>query len=469
MEPPTMLPLRMLLSMELILRMKDLLNVAVDGGHIIDLGFKNIGLGLKNWDFLKTKIEMFKFLGINLSARDKDFSTKTSKFKSREELLEWTQNTARSLGYVIVTRRSKAYGNGFVHTVILICDRGREYKPKEYTSRASGSKKTNCQFQLEGKYSKEHDKWTLRVICDEHNHPPAQHMEGHPFARRLSVDETRLVANLTRKNVAPRDILSALKVQNENNVSTIKTIYNAQQKIRMHEQAGRTPMQHCNKSITLEDDRRSFRSLWNLLIDSPTLMDYTKNYMRLQSMLIKYPRVLKYIEDTWLNNYKEMFVSVWIDQHLNFGNNTTNRFESAHANLKRFLDSASSNLDRFVQRINEIVQSQLTSINESFEKSLIFRYKHHNLYCFGLLRGSVSNEALDIIVGELQRLNVSKLDSSNCGCKLRTSCGLPCACMLSVYLSSGEEIPLDLIDIFWRKLSISDTKPEKKRQYLLRR
>ncbi|XP_052620898.1 protein FAR1-RELATED SEQUENCE 5-like [Lactuca sativa] len=522
--------------------------------------------------FVRPKEEMFKFLGINLSARDKDFSTKTL-FKSREELLEWTQNTARSLGYVIVTRRSKAYGNSFAHTVILICDCGREYKPKEYTSRTSGSKKTNCQFQLEGKYSKEHDKWTLRVICDEHNHPPTQHMEGHPFARRLSVDETRLVANLRRKNMAPRDILSALKAQNENNVSTIKTIYNAQQKIRMHEQAGRIPMQiwrafphvliidatyktnkynkplvqivgvtstqkafsvgfafihrekeanytwvlnclnstldtcmhphviitdrelalikacetifldvarllcrwhieqnilkHCNKIITLEDDRRSFRSLWNLLIESPTLMDYTKNYMRLQSMLIKYPCVLKYIEDTWLNKYKEMLVSVWIDQHLNFGNNTTNRVESAHANLKRFLDSASSNLDRFMQRINEIVQSQLTSINESFEKSLIFRYKHHNSYCFGLLRGSVSNEALDIIVGELQRLNLSKLDSSNCGCKLRTSCGLPCACMLSVYLNSGEEIPLDLIHIFWRKLSISDTKPEKKRQYSL--
>nr|KAJ0187879.1 hypothetical protein LSAT_V11C900487460 [Lactuca sativa] len=466
------------------------------------------------------------------------------KFKSCQELLEWTKNTAHSLGYVIVTRRSKTYGNSFVHTIILICDHRREYKPKEYTCRASGSKRTNCQFQLEGKYSKEHDKWMLRVICDEHNHPPTQHMEGHPFARWLSVDETRLVDNLTRKNV-----------QNENNVSTIKTIYNAQQKIRMHEQAGRTPIQvvmsllhtndyvyefttrdsnelenlffvhptswkiwrafphvliidatyktnkynkplvqivgmtstqktfsvgfsfihrekeanytcvlnclnstldtcmhpcviiidielalinacetvfpdaarllcrwhieqnilkHCNKIIMLEDDRCSFRSLWNLLVESPTLMDYTENYMQLQSMLIKYPHKL----------YKEMFVCVWIHQHLNFRNNTTNRVESAHANLKRFLDSANSNLNRFVQRFNEIVH---------FEKSLIFQYKHHNLYCFGLLRGFVSNEALDIIFGELQRLNVSKLDSSNCGCKLRTSCGLPCACMLSVY------------------------------------
>nr|KAJ0225026.1 hypothetical protein LSAT_V11C100046460 [Lactuca sativa] len=382
---------------------------------------------------LLERARMFKFFGINLSARDKKNSRKTlafstnQKFKSREELLEWTQNTASSLGYAIVTRRSKAYGNGFVYKVILICDRGREFKPKEYTSRASGIKRTNCQFQLERKYSKEYDKWTLR---------------------------TRLVANLTRKNMVPRDILSTLKVQNENNVSTIKTIYYAQQKIRMHEQPGRTPMhvlmsllhtndyvyefttndsnelenlffihptswkiwrafphvlitdatyktnkynkpfvqivgvtstqktfsvgfafihrekeanytwvlnclnstldtwhieqnilKHRNKIITLEDDRGSFRSLWNLLVESPTLMDYTENCMRLQSMLIKY-----------LRKIKEMFVSVWINQHLNFGNNTTNRVESAYANLKRFLDSANSNLDRFVQRINEIVQ-----------------------------------------------------------------------------------------------------------------
>ncbi|KAL4582187.1 hypothetical protein LXL04_006729 [Taraxacum kok-saghyz] len=163
-------------------------------------------------------------------------------FKSRDELVEWTQNTAYSLGYVIVTRRSKAYVNGFVYKVILICDRGREYKATN-TIRASGSKKINCNFQLEGKYSKEYNHWMLKVICDEHNHPHAQHVEGHPFARRLSADETRLVVDLTRKNVTPRNILSTLQEQNKNNVSVIKTVYNAQQKIHMDSQAGKTPMQ----------------------------------------------------------------------------------------------------------------------------------------------------------------------------------------------------------------------------------
>ncbi|PPD69557.1 hypothetical protein GOBAR_DD33559 [Gossypium barbadense] len=68
----------------------------------------------------------------------------------------------------------------------------------------------------------------------------------------------------------------------------------------------------------------------------------------------------------------------------------------------------------------------------------------------------VALEALDILEGELQRSSRHQLDSSNCGCKLRHSCRLPCACMLSIYLNSGGEcIPLDSIDVFWRKLDLS--------------
>ena len=131
--------------------------------------------------------------------------------------------------------------------------------------------------------------------------------------------------------------------------------------------------------------------------------------------LFYFTGVMRYIDDTWLNKYKEMFVSVWVDQHLNFGNNTTNRAESQHSKLKKILNSSNSNLDKFVQRINQAMQSQLTSINKSFENSLTIRYNHHNLSCFQLLRGHVSNEALDIILGELQRLNDINSDSSDCG------------------------------------------------------
>ncbi|KAG4159070.1 hypothetical protein ERO13_D02G153950v2 [Gossypium hirsutum] len=288
-------------------------------------------------------------------------------FESREELRQWVQNTTFSLGYIIVTRRSKAKENGVVSYITLICYRGGEYKFKE------SSKK---------------------VICDQHNHPPAQHMEGHAYARRLKENEKKLLVDLTSKNVTPRDILSALKEQNENNVSTLKTIYNARQKLRLSQNVS----------------------------------------------------VLKYLDQVWLSKYKEMFVSGWIDRHLNFGEQTTNRVESQHAKLKKYLCAKNSSLEKFVGCIDQIVKSQLTSIYESFENSRIVLKHRHNLPCFRLLRGFMTLEAQDILEGELQRSSRHQLDSSNCGCKLRHSCGLPCACMLSVYLNS---------DVFWRKFDLS--------------
>nr|KAJ0210928.1 hypothetical protein LSAT_V11C400197040 [Lactuca sativa] len=451
---------------------------------------------------------MLKLFEINVFARDEDTFTKNSAFstkqmfKSREELFELIQNKARSLGYI------KGI-NDFVYKVVLICDRGGEYKATN-TVRASGTRKTNCKFEPEGKYSKEHNKWTLSVICDDHNHPPAQHMEGHPFIRRLSVDETRLVEDLTRKNLPPRDILSTLKGQNENNVSVIQTVYNAQQKIRRQEQAGKTPMQvlmsilHTNnylykfttgdsnelenlffvhptswkiwrafphvlmidttyktnkynkplvEIVGVTSTRKTFsvgfafihrekeanytwvlncvKSILDNCMDPRVIItdrelalineyetvwvsDIDGIHGKLPTTLINVHKLSTYIDDTWLNKYREMFVSVWSQ-------------EPTFKVKKKKLNSANSNLDKFVQRMNQVVQSQLTSVKESFENSLT-----------------------------IQRLGDLMLDSSNCGCKLRYSCGLPCACMLSFYSISGENIPLDSIDIFWRKFDISD-------------
>ncbi|PWA33971.1 hypothetical protein CTI12_AA623520 [Artemisia annua] len=73
--------------------------------------------------------------------------------------------------------------------------------------------------------------------------------------------------------------------------------------------------------------------------------------------------------------------------------------------------------------------------------------------------GFVSNEALDMILGEVHRLNDPEFEYSMCGCQVRKSCGIPCACVLSAYLFSGEYIPLESIDIFWRTLDVSWSKP----------
>ncbi|KAH1205374.1 hypothetical protein GmHk_16G046096 [Glycine max] len=51
-------------------------------------------------------------------------------------------------------------------------------------------------------------------------------------------------------------------------------------------------------------------------------------------------------------------------------------------------------------------------------------------------------------------VNACNLNPSSCGCVVRTTLGLPCACELSKYV--GSCIPLDSIHMFWRRLSFLD-------------
>lgn len=52
-------------------------------------------------------------------------------------------------------------------------------------------------------------------------------MEGNVFVKQLKEHKKQLVTYLTNQKFTPHDILSILKERDENNVSTLKTIYNA--------------------------------------------------------------------------------------------------------------------------------------------------------------------------------------------------------------------------------------------------
>lgn len=61
-------------------------------------------------------------------------------FESREELMNWVQTTARNLGYVIVTQRTKKNIFNQVKKVHLMCDCGGEYKSTSQSTKHSGTK-----------------------------------------------------------------------------------------------------------------------------------------------------------------------------------------------------------------------------------------------------------------------------------------------------------------------------------------
>ncbi|GKB84688.1 hypothetical protein Tco_0956960 [Tanacetum coccineum] len=70
----------------------------------------------------------------------------------------------------------------------LMCEKGKEYQSQRSESsiqRETGTVKTDCPFGLVANYYKTYDIWRLRVQLDEHNHPYAPTLEGHPYAMRL--------------------------------------------------------------------------------------------------------------------------------------------------------------------------------------------------------------------------------------------------------------------------------------------
>ncbi|XP_058203007.1 uncharacterized protein LOC131317476 [Rhododendron vialii] len=133
------------------------------------------------------------------------------------------------------------------------CERSGKYRPfvkkvdgKEVAVKkrvwSTGTKKCECPFEL--KVVKGNDDWTVSVHNGTHNHPPAVYLEGHSYAGRLSAEQTSTVVDLSVALVKPKEIITHLKVQDPENVSSIKTVYNVRQKYRVIEKAKKSQMQH---------------------------------------------------------------------------------------------------------------------------------------------------------------------------------------------------------------------------------
>ena len=72
---------------------------------------------------------------------------------------------------------------------------------------------------------------------------------------------------------------------------------------------------------------------------------------------------------------------------------------------------------------------------------------------YNRLIGTISRYALNHIAAMLERVNYADIDSSRCGCIMRTTHGLPYACELAKYAVGS--IPLDTVHMFWKRLSFS--------------
>ncbi|KAL8541747.1 hypothetical protein ACS0TY_002855 [Phlomoides rotata] len=156
-------------------------------------------------------------------------------FIDREELIQHVGEFALSQGYVVTIKQSKKE-----KIVVLGCDRGGVYRDRRKTideatgehlrKRKSGSRLTNCPFELMGK--KEDGLWVLSVKNGSHNHEPMKDMSEHPSARRFNEKEVVLIKEMTEAGLKPRQILKRLRQTNPELLSTPKHVYNVKAKLR---------------------------------------------------------------------------------------------------------------------------------------------------------------------------------------------------------------------------------------------
>ncbi|KAH1189812.1 hypothetical protein GmHk_20G057513 [Glycine max] len=128
--------------------------------------------------------------------------------------------------------------------------------------------------------------------------------------------------------------------------------------------------------------------------------------------------------------------------------------EYAHSSLKRLLPNSLGDLCSVWDAMNNMITLQHTDIKASFETGTHVVGHVFKKTLYRRLLGIVSRYALNQITAELEHVDYAGKNPSSCGCMVRTTLGLPCACELSKYV--GVCIPLDSIHMFWRRLSFSD-------------
>ncbi|XP_038702575.1 uncharacterized protein LOC119999129 [Tripterygium wilfordii] len=131
------------------------------------------------------------------------------------------------------------------------------------------------------------------------------------------------------------------------------------------------------KSFQDKQSWDAFYSMWHTLLESETKNAYLYNLSALEVNLQKYLKVVNCIKDEWLTPYKEMFISAWRDTYMQFGNVTTNRVESQHSKLKRYLGTSQSDLELAVSSIHQLLQDD--DIDCSVELQIfIEQFKHQS-------------------------------------------------------------------------------------------
>ncbi|KEH27874.1 hypothetical protein MTR_5g046245 [Medicago truncatula] len=98
-------------------------------------------------------------------------------------------------------------------------------------------------FMVSGYLSRQTNEWKLNILNGVHNHVMEPALEGHMLAGRLKEDDKKIVCDLTKSKVLPRNILLNLKSKRQDCMTNIKQVYNEHQQIWKSNRGDKTVVQ----------------------------------------------------------------------------------------------------------------------------------------------------------------------------------------------------------------------------------
>lgn len=99
---------------------------------------------------------------------------------------------------------------------------------------------------------------------------------------------------------------------------------------------------------------------------------------------------------------------------------------------------------------------QLGSIRVSFQKQIFNIENQYNTSFYSRLHNFVLRQCIQHIGKELERIKLVGCKKETCGYFIRITHGLTCACELVGYQIQREDILLESIHVFWKKLFIEE-------------
>jgi hypothetical protein len=131
---------------------------------------------------------------------------------------------------------------------------------------------------------------------------------------------------------------------------------------------------NCKGKTGLDEDSAEFITMmaaWENILDSENEESYADSVIRFRQLCIPFPTIIEYVKSTILGPVKEKVVTAWTKRHMHLSNTTTNRCESTHARLKKYIQDTMGDFIKNWECIGKMLGNMFIEIHRWFEKGKI--------------------------------------------------------------------------------------------------